>query len=770
MDTSNDTSHSISVQFGFPRGDDEIAHTGLVQHPPGWRVDVAAPDEEPPVVAGPPAEPEGRYVTTEHIMTVQAHVLNSEGWAYYLHGPQPYRIRLTTTVVLDPGRYRIGITFFADWRYNFGEETLPPDAADHGQVRFVVGDATTEWATPHHLQSNRIEHLFSLSEATALSLGFEIVSRLQASSNGLYLQSFTVASLPEGGLEAAPEPYLVVVNLLPQDASLREKWHVLYQTHDRREAMLQSHDDAINLVRHGRSDSFIRLWGRDRLRPEQRAAIESAGLTIKDELLTGITLIQLLPSTLEGMPISVINLLPQDATLLEKWHVLQVIHEERQSMMQSHDDAIHLMQIAGPASHVRLWGRERLQEGQFAALMASGVRLVDESFPAHAPAVVPSGEFRLTHWPCTGTTLTRGFGAAAEWYRQFEEQEKKKRPPNLGPFLPAHEGIDIHAPFSSPIFAAAGGTVVANPAKPSGYGTHVRIEHVAGYQSIYGHLERVIVQPGQKVEGGAVIGFADSTGNVSPRPTPEKPHAGSHLHFSLKRFGHGPTIYPFNYIDPTPFMRQLPEFPAGAIPDSPPPFPSQGGRIDLLDYMRGDGRLYEVLTAGGGQERFQTQREGHRFFIVKNENWEELWADENYIWRGWDTSPDNDRYYIQWEDGHEGARWANRRMQVTETFVGQKHHVQFFMKRDCSRSGLNSGDASNHTRLVAHHASMTWNDKTVPDVIELAGLHGERFFFARGYGLVGWSSPDKNAGISQEHKPNDRPDNVRMKIPCLQRP
>ena len=31
----------------------------------------------------------------------------------------------------------------------------------------------------------------------------------------------------------------------PQDATLREKWHILFHTHAQRQALLQSHDDAL---------------------------------------------------------------------------------------------------------------------------------------------------------------------------------------------------------------------------------------------------------------------------------------------------------------------------------------------------------------------------------------------------------------------------------------------------------------------------------------------------------------------------------------------
>ncbi len=758
----------FAAQFSFPIVADEVEQTGLVQRPASWAVDVEVDDAPPAEVTDGPSGPEGVFVTARQIVPVRAHVLGDEGWAYHLHSPRPYRARFTTRVPLDAGQYDLALAYFADWRYDFGDESVPPDMADHAQVRLVVGRRDVAWTTPEHLRRNRLDQILTVDEPTNLRLGFEVWSRYPATSNGFFLQSFTVRV--RSGLEAMGE-YRVVVNLLPQDATLQEKWHILFKTHDARQALLQSHDDAINLVRAGRSDSFIRLWGRDRLEPGQRAAIEASGLTVQDEPLTGIPLQALPPSGLEAIAAVVVNLLPQDATLMEKWRVVQAVHEAKQSIMQSHDDALALLRLGGPDSFVRLWARDRFHPDQVRVFQDNAIRVVDERFPeparvltpvpppapgpapAPAPPPAPSGEFRFTHWPSTSSLIWQPFGANPDRYKAFD--------------LPGHEGIDIDAPFGSPIFAVADGTVAANPEKPSAYGVHVRLNHPGNYQTIYGHLEKAAVEPGQSVRGGDVIGFADSTGNVWPKPTPEKPHDGTHLHLTLKQFGVS-TEYPWNIINPTAFLSQLPQYPTDAHPTPPPPAPSQGTFYDLFDYLCGDGRLYEV-GGTGGQERFQAQRDGNRFYITKNANWEELWADSDYIWRGFDTSPDNERYYIQKEDGREGARWANRRMQVGETFTGFGHHVQFYMKSDCRRSDLNSGRATNRTTLHAHHDAITWNGIVVRDILELKGIGGESYFFARGFGLVGWAAPWGQSGVAEVHAPGARPPNERLRIPCMRR-
>ncbi len=751
MDRDGFAQSEFAAQFGFPAPGDDLEREGWVEYPSGWSV--AVETDEPPDDTGAPTGPEGVFVTGRQIVPVRAHVLGDEGWAYHLHSPRPYRARFTTRVPLDTGEYELSLGFFADWRFDFGDETLPPDQADHAQVRFVIGRRDVAWLSPEPLCHNRLDQVITIDEPTSLRIGFEVWSRYPATSNGIFLQSFTVKA--RTGLEAMGQ-YRVVVNLLPQDATLREKWHILFKTHEARQALLQSHDDAITLVRQGRADSYIRVWGRERLSAGPLQAITAAGVGTQEEPLTGIQLQALPEPGLEALSGVVVNLLPQDATLMQKWYVLQATHGAKQSMMQSHDDAFTLLQLAGAGALARLWGGAGFLPEQTQLLQSLGVVLAPESYPPPRPAGAPpdpAGAFRFTHWPCTTNLIWQPFGANPDRYREFK--------------LPGHEGIDLDAPFGSPIFAVADGTVVANPDTSSAYGVHIRIDHPGGYQSIYGHFEKPAVTVGQAVRGGDVIGYADSTGNVWPAPSKEKPHDGSHLHLTLKDFNR-PTDYPYHITDPTPFLRQLPQYPAQAIAAPPPPAPSSAPTFDLFDYLCGDGRLYEV-GGTGGQERFQTQRDGHRFYLVKNQNWEEMWADADYIWRGFDTSPGEGRYYIQKEDGREGSRWANRRMRVGETFTGFGHHVQFFMIGDCSRSDRNSGRIANKTTLVAHHASMTWNGIVVPDVIELKGIGEERYFFARGFGMVGWSAPWGQSGVTEVHASGARPDNVRLRIPCMTR-
>lgn len=97
--------------------------------------------------------------------------------------------------------------------------------------------------------------------------------------------------------------------------------------------------------------------------------------------------------------------------------------------------------------------------------------------------------------------------------------------PLLG-FMRMHKGIDIGAPYGSPIYAAIGGTVQF-AGRTGGYGNFVKLAHPGGLASGYGHMSRIAVAPGQHVDRGQVIGYVGSTGMST----------GPHLHWEVWKNG-----------------------------------------------------------------------------------------------------------------------------------------------------------------------------------------------------------------------------------------
>jgi murein DD-endopeptidase MepM/ murein hydrolase activator NlpD len=89
-----------------------------------------------------------------------------------------------------------------------------------------------------------------------------------------------------------------------------------------------------------------------------------------------------------------------------------------------------------------------------------------------------------------------------------------------------HNGIDLAAPIGSSVHASAAGKVVFAGNRII-TGNSIVIEHLPGLFSLYYHLESVLVEPGDLVEQGRVIGTVGMTGLAT----------GPHLHWELRASG-----------------------------------------------------------------------------------------------------------------------------------------------------------------------------------------------------------------------------------------
>ena len=128
-------------------------------------------------------------------------------------------------------------------------------------------------------------------------------------------------------------------------------------------------------------------------------------------------------------------------------------------------------------------------------------------------------------WPEPNAQISQPFGPSTYWFE-----------PPYGSYPHFHTGIDMVAPFGSPVFAADDGVVALVGATSTGYGHYVVIAHAGGFDTLYGHLSTALVSVGQVVSQGTPVGLEGSTGNST----------GPHLHFEL-RVNQRP-------VDPTPYL------------------------------------------------------------------------------------------------------------------------------------------------------------------------------------------------------------------------
>ena len=111
-------------------------------------------------------------------------------------------------------------------------------------------------------------------------------------------------------------------------------------------------------------------------------------------------------------------------------------------------------------------------------------------------------------WPLRGR-ITSSYGARRRYGR-----------------LHRHTGVDIAAPYGSPIAAADAGEVIF-AGWWDGYGKAIVIDHGKGRATVYGHMSRLYMQAGMPVAKGQTIGLEGSTGYST----------GPHLHFEVRKNG-----------------------------------------------------------------------------------------------------------------------------------------------------------------------------------------------------------------------------------------
>lgn len=113
-------------------------------------------------------------------------------------------------------------------------------------------------------------------------------------------------------------------------------------------------------------------------------------------------------------------------------------------------------------------------------------------------------------WPTTGV-ITLEFGQSSG-------------------FQVFHTGIDIANPYGKigdPITPFMDGKVTYAGEIFWGYGKHIIIDHGNNITTVYGHLDKIFVVPGQQVKTGQVIGREGQTGWAT----------GPHLHFEIRIYG-----------------------------------------------------------------------------------------------------------------------------------------------------------------------------------------------------------------------------------------
>ncbi|MCT2536962.1 peptidoglycan DD-metalloendopeptidase family protein [Aquibacillus koreensis] len=129
-------------------------------------------------------------------------------------------------------------------------------------------------------------------------------------------------------------------------------------------------------------------------------------------------------------------------------------------------------------------------------------------------------KFTPTYWPADTERITSEFGNRLDPFTRNQA---------------IHTGIDLAGPYRTEIYAAGDGQVtLAN--RDGGYGNSVKIKHGTGLETRYGHMAEIVVEKGDQVKKGEIIGYMGSTGRST----------GVHLHYEI--IENGEPIDPFPYM------------------------------------------------------------------------------------------------------------------------------------------------------------------------------------------------------------------------------
>ena len=111
-----------------------------------------------------------------------------------------------------------------------------------------------------------------------------------------------------------------------------------------------------------------------------------------------------------------------------------------------------------------------------------------------------------------------------------------------------HDGIDIAAPYGSPVYAMQDGVVMRCGLR-GGYGLAITLDHyypniplIPRVQTTYGHCSVLFVHKGDYIKRGQVIALVGSTGHST----------GPHLHFEV--------TYKGSAVNPIEYLVKLPGY------------------------------------------------------------------------------------------------------------------------------------------------------------------------------------------------------------------
>jgi hypothetical protein len=210
-----------------------------------------------------------------------------------------------------------------------------------------------------------------------------------------------------------------------------------------------------------------------------------------------------------------------------------------------------------------------------------------------------------------------------------------------------HHGIDVFAYRGAPLVAVTSGTIQRVGWAPGSTtsGIRVRLRDDCGWEYYYGHLDAAVVNEGDRVEAGQLLGYMGNTGT-----------GGVHMHFNVSPDGgYSNDINPFDLLkatSPTACGGDVPPPPAEPEPQ-PQPEPQPG---DCDSVLAPDEALYadQGLSSCNGLYSLWMQGDGN-VVLYDNQSGAPLWNSQTAGKGGTAVVMQSDGNFVLY--GEAGAIW-----------------------------------------------------------------------------------------------------------------
>lgn len=123
-------------------------------------------------------------------------------------------------------------------------------------------------------------------------------------------------------------------------------------------------------------------------------------------------------------------------------------------------------------------------------------------------------DIQLRHFPTSAPMDLINMTKVASVFQNRVDPITKKRQ--------FHWGVDYDAGKGTKVYSSAEGTVEEADWN-DGYGRYIKINHTNGYETVYAHLDSIMIHKGETVKKGELIGLVGSSGMTT----------GNHLHYEI---------------------------------------------------------------------------------------------------------------------------------------------------------------------------------------------------------------------------------------------